>query len=860
MAVKDRQFRLTDLPLDTRPPQSAHESYRASFHLAPIGLVHVASDGTYLAANQCFCEMVGYTHEELLTLRFSDLTHPEDVADDTESVKRMMAREIPTNTRDKRYVHKDGSIVWAHVTSTLVWDERSGTPSHFITAIEDAGPRIEAERELRQSREDLQFAITAGGLGTFYCDWPLDKIIWNDTCKEHFYLPVEAEIDFDVFYSRLHPDDRDPTRLAIEKAANEQVEYNVEYRTVGPDGQTRWINAVGRFFYHPDGTPMRFDGITIDITARKEAQLERMARARREELLNRIAQTIRTSFDPDEIEIVAVSALSEFLQADRCYLSIIDMASDMSTVGNDYHREDLPSIAGRYKLSDANLNPDDYFSPGKTRVIEDIGDPSVPKILAARLRNVGISSFVGVPLYEEGRLSAVFGVAMAAGPRQWTDDEISVIEAVASYTRSVLEATRRVSERQARLEREALINRIGVALRSETEPVVIQSTAVRLLGEALSADRCYFAVYDLTHAEVVVEAEWRRADLPAIKGVHRFPNTREMFAELYRGSNASVVVDAFDSVLSAQTIANMKSLHLRARISVAVAEATGLAATLTAAMAEGPREWTPHEVQLVEAVAVQMRTAVEMAQVQQREHRIATDLQAAMQPAVPADVPNLDITAVTKPALDEAAIGGDFYDVFPLGGSLYACVIGDVSGKGLAAAAQLATVRNMLRGFLYQSRSPAESVSILNRTLTNNDLLTGFVTVLAAVYDVSSGKLAYTSCGHEPALIRRTSGSVDTLYAGSPPLGVTEEATYAEYKDDIGEGDTLFLYTDGLSEAGPTRRDLLGTERLAGFLAGAPADMSAHETAHWLVEKASAFANATFHDDVCVIVARRKSF
>lgn len=851
---------LPAFPPDPRPESAANESYRASFHLAPIGLVHVAADGTYLAANQRFCEMVGYTHEELLRLRFADLTHPDDLPGDHEAVRRMISREVVTNTGEKRYVHKDGGIVWAHVTSTLVFDEIAGEPLYFITAIEDVGPRIEAERALRQSKEDLQFAVSAAQLGTFYCDWPLDKIIWNDTCKEHFFLPHDAEIDFDVFYSRLHPDDREPTRAAIERAANERVEYNVQYRIVGPEGQIRWVNAVGRFFYADDGTPVRFDGITIDITERKEAELQRMAQARREALLNRIAQSIRTSFDPDAIQEVATRALGEFLNADRCYFNIIDKPGDSWSIDSDYRRPDLPSLSGQYKISEIGFDPGAYLSVGKTLVIEDTLDGSLPEILSQSLRQTGLRSVLAVPLFEEEQLVAVLTVAMA-GERQWSAEDVAVSEAVATYTRAALEAARLISERQDRLERDALINRIEATLRSTSDPAEIQATALKLLGEALRADRCYLGIYDLAQSHLAITAEWRRSDnLSPVLGVHAFPNTREMFAEIYKDTHASVVEDTYASGLSAQTIANLESLQLRSRISVALLEGHELAATLVAAMADSPRQWTSDEAALVETVATQVRTAVEMAQLQQREHRIATELQAALQPSVPDRVPSLDVAAVTKPALDDAAIGGDFFDVFPLENGRYAIVVGDVSGKGLAAAAQLATVRNMLRAFLYQSRSPADAATRLNHTLTTHGLLSGFVTVVVCVYHAQSGEFAYASCGHEPALVlRAASRQVDALHTGGPPLGTVETAAYVEHRERLHDGDTLLLYTDGMSEAGPTRRELLGTEGLVKHLAQAPHDSDAESVAHWLVRQASDFANGVFHDDVCVVVARREA-
>lgn len=137
--------------------------------------------------------------------------------------------------------------------------------------------------EAARAKEALTLALDAAELGTFHCPMPLGKIFWNVTCKSHFWLPPDAEVDFDVFYARIHPDDRGKTRQAIERAIWEREPYDVEYRTLSLQGQQRWLRAKGRAYYSEDGEPTRFDGITIDISSQKtlEAEREQVVRAER---------------------------------------------------------------------------------------------------------------------------------------------------------------------------------------------------------------------------------------------------------------------------------------------------------------------------------------------------------------------------------------------------------------------------------------------------------------------------------------------------------------------------------------------------------------------------------------------------
>lgn len=137
-----------------------------------------------------------------------------------------------------------------------------------------------AEAESRRLQQQLALAVDASQIGTFHCPFPLGRIEWNDRCKAHFWLPPEAEVDLDLFYALLHPDDRERTRTAITACVEEGVPYDVEYRTVSPAGKFRWIHATGRTYFDAEGRPIRFDGTTQDITESK------LMAAQRQELLD----------------------------------------------------------------------------------------------------------------------------------------------------------------------------------------------------------------------------------------------------------------------------------------------------------------------------------------------------------------------------------------------------------------------------------------------------------------------------------------------------------------------------------------------------------------------------------------------
>jgi PAS domain-containing protein len=96
----------------------------------------------------------------------------------------------------------------------------------------------------------MELVLRGAEVGVWYCPLPFDKLIWDERVKEHFHLPPNADVTIDTFYERLHPEDRERTRTAIERSIEARTSYDIDYRTVSADGTaTKWIRAVGRTFY-----------------------------------------------------------------------------------------------------------------------------------------------------------------------------------------------------------------------------------------------------------------------------------------------------------------------------------------------------------------------------------------------------------------------------------------------------------------------------------------------------------------------------------------------------------------------------------------------------------------------------------
>ncbi|MCA9780898.1 MAG: PAS domain S-box protein, partial [Candidatus Eremiobacteraeota bacterium] len=157
----------------------------------------------------------------------------------------------------------------------------------------DIAERIALAGKLAQTKERLDLALEGVGLGLWMCDLPLSGLEWSDRCKQHFGLPPEADVTIEMFYELIHPEDREATQTALEKAIAEGCLYDVIYRTTGLDGKTRWIHAIGRCSYDAEGNATRIDGLTIDVSDTIQAeQALRLSERRYRSLVSATASVV----------------------------------------------------------------------------------------------------------------------------------------------------------------------------------------------------------------------------------------------------------------------------------------------------------------------------------------------------------------------------------------------------------------------------------------------------------------------------------------------------------------------------------------------------------------------------------------
>jgi serine phosphatase RsbU (regulator of sigma subunit) len=236
-----------------------------------------------------------------------------------------------------------------------------------------------------------------------------------------------------------------------------------------------------------------------------------------------------------------------------------------------------------------------------------------------------------------------------------------------------------------------------------------------------------------------------------------------------------------------------------------------------------------------------------------RELQVAHEVQASLLPHTLPVIPGFGFAGAWRPA---RVVAGDFYDIFPMAEGRWGIVIGDVADKGTGAVLYMAMARSLILSGALRHSSPAAVLVEVNRTILMQYSAVMFVSVFLAVLDPQTHTLTYANAGHNPPILRQASGSQRPLTRTGPVVGALEELQLSETTIQIGRGDALLMYTDGVTEARDPLGEQYGEERLKEAVAAAPqkaSDLLRHVEA----DLAAFTRGALESDDVTFFVLNR---
>lgn len=281
---------------------------------------------------------------------------------------------------------------------------------------------------------------------------------------------------------------------------------------------------------------------------------------------------------------------------------------------------------------------------------------------------------------------------------------------------------------------------------------------------------------------------------------------------------------------------------------------------LTLAGAADGEAFTSGDAKLARAIAGQLAAAVyrgrlvnslRASEAVRRDVEIAAGIQRTLLPEAPPSLPGVEIAAVCVAA---GNVGGDYYDFVVDDEGRLAVVIADVAGHSIGSALMMAMARTILRLELAEGKSPAEVLAATNEALFD-DLVGSalFITAFCARLDPRTGQLDYANAGHNPPLVRRTTGEPEELDADGAAIGILRTVEFEGRATTLAGGDLLLLYTDGVTEAAGPTGEQFGEERLREALDDSPAAELIDRVFRRVREHAS---GAPQGDDITLVVVR----
>ncbi|MFN8473621.1 MAG: SpoIIE family protein phosphatase [Anaerolineae bacterium] len=601
------------------------------------------------------------------------------------------------------------------------------------------------------------------------------------------------------------------------------------------------------------------DALGMAIERARLIDYARSRRFREQETLLRLSRELLSSLDPRQVTQLVVEEAARILDADAAAVSLLSGDDSMiivATVG--WQQEWLE--AGDFRALPGGLTHRAYVE-GDTIIEADmLASPSGGSDI---VRAHGWRAGVAAPVAIRGDVIGVLAV-YANTADHFSDEDSRLLGLIAAQAALAIHNAREYEEKaQEAWHRNALLQ-VSENIRNLSRMEDILETVGRLAPMFLGAGSCGFFLWDGAAAAFMPHAIEGGADEAA---------RRARFATLPAPQSGGI----FDRVLAdrqpflvmrdeAAECASLFDVFDADRLLVVplVARSLLVGVMILDPSAETER-YTPRLLEIASGMGSQTAVAIENERLRRAEleaERLAQELELAhhiQRSFLPEQAPTLagwDIAPRWEPA---RIVTGDFYDFVTQPDGGLGVVIADVSDKGAPAAIFMAVSRSLLRASIMAYPRPIDAIDHANALIAADADSSMFVTAFLLALDGDSGHLDFVNAGHNPPLLVRADGSVEWLGrdAHGPALGIVLEYRWPQRSAAMAPGDTLVLYTDGVTEAINDRDEAFGEDRLVEVVAS-QRDLSAEALATRIVDAVGEFAAGhPQFDDITLVVLKR---
>jgi PAS domain S-box-containing protein len=571
--------------------------------------------------------------------------------------------------------------------------------------------------------------------------------------------------------------------------------------------------------------------------------------------LARVAAELGTAEDVETVTKIVISQAADAVGATVASLSQLVDADTLELVGLRGGLEGASERWATYSVHD-NTPVGDAIRSGETLVItgrEEI-EARYPDLERAA---EGPRSIVVLPLKVLGHMLGAVTLSFP-GRRPLDAAELEFFGILAD---SCAQALERIHSHEEALQQTARIRFLAEASTELSRSLDYQKTLGKVARLAVPTFADWSAIDLLEdnrlHRLAVEHVDPAKVQF-ALEIEQRYPSDQDTPGgawDVIRTATSSLIPEVTEEMLVAaakdeEHLRLARELNLRSALVVPLIARGRVLGVITWVAAESGRRYTDSDVAFAEDLAKRCAIAIDNAQLYSETMEAAVRLQNAVLPDLSDDVPGWELSELYSPA-GRTEVGGDFYDAVALPDGRLAMFVGDVMGRGVAAAAAMAQIRASTRAYLATDPDPASVLHQLDRLFTTYGV-SQLVTMVYLVIDPSRHELTLVNAGHPPPVILRRDGRAEQLpFATGAPLGVSVEQR-EPLAAPFSEGDTILAFTDGLIERRGEDIDT-GQRRLlemAPLLGQLPLDDA-------LAQIVDAVRDHTREDDVAALAARR---
>ncbi|NTU71545.1 MAG: SpoIIE family protein phosphatase [Coriobacteriia bacterium] len=479
---------------------------------------------------------------------------------------------------------------------------------------------------------------------------------------------------------------------------------------------------------------------------------------------------------------------------------------------------------------------------GQSPIVVRIGDDGAAD---AEMERLSAHELIVVPIALESEHGAVLVIAL--GEKRANRRDLELADTVANEIALAFDNAYFYEQALTRANSLETVFHISQAVGSSLQVKVVLNRVLDVVQKILTADAVALQTYDSRTR--LITTEMARGRVSASVMDRAFAAGDDIVGYVFESGEPVALRDLHSGMEGVAGDAVANGLHSLVAVPLL---ARGRSIGVLTVYSTEPDAFTDDDVSLLQTFAAQAALAIDTARMYSREHEVASVLQRSIVPGALPEFPGIESASLYEPAGGDAEIGGDYYDLFPAPDESIWLAIADVCGKGVGAATKTSMIKYAVRSFVAAGLPAASVMTQVNKMVSEGGGPADIVTLWLGRVDLGSHTLTWASGGHPPGMIRRDDGSIVLLGATGPLLGAVAEVTYTEDLVEFGVGDSVLLYTDGVTEA-RTGNTFFGEQRVREALAdgGSPGD---------IVDRLQAavrhFAQNRLRDDVAVLAIR----